>query len=190
VVHPGGFNRGVTVIHKGGFNRGFGSGVFLGVGLGAPFGYGYGGYGGYGVPYDSGYNAPDYGYAPDYSAAAPYYAAPQGSPTPSVYNVPDGSAGGAAATQDPIAHIMVKVPTDAEVWFGQSKTSQTGAQREFVSPALTAGQNYTYDIKARWTEGGKEVVQTRQIEISSGTWKTVDFTRAAPEQLDAPKPKQ
>ena len=58
-----------------------------------------------------------------------------------------------------------------------------------MSPTLTPGQDYTYEVKARWTEDGKEVVQTRQVDVSAGAWKTIDFTKAAPEQLEAPKPK-
>jgi uncharacterized protein (TIGR03000 family) len=176
-VHVGGG----TVHVVGGVNRGWGGnnfrpgfGVGIGVGVGVPGGYFYGNY-------------PTSG--PDYYAAGPaasYYVTPPA--TPSVYNVPDPSQGG-AATQDPVAHILVKVPADAEVWFGQSKTSQTGAQREFVSPQLTPGRDFTYDIKARWTEDGKEVVQTRQIDVAAGSWKTVDFTKPAVEQLEAPKPK-
>jgi uncharacterized protein (TIGR03000 family) len=177
-VHPG-------AIHNGNFNRG-GFGFGVGVGFGYPLG-GYGGYGGY-YPSYGGYYGNDY--PQDYSAgpAASYYVSPA---TPSVYNVPDQNArGGAAAAQDPIAHIMVKVPADAEVWFGSGKTQQTGAQREFVSPPLGTGKDYSYEIKARWTQDGKEVVQTRQIDVTAGAWKVVDFTKPTPEQLEPPKPKE
>ena len=105
------------------------------------------------------------------------------------YSVADPRGPAGPASQDVTAHVMVKVPADAEVWFGQGKTQQSGTMREFVSPALTPGQDFTYDIKARWTEGGQEVVQTRHVDVSAGAWKTVDFTKPAPEVLDAPKPK-
>jgi uncharacterized protein (TIGR03000 family) len=77
----------------------------------------------------------------------------------------------------------------AEVWFGPGKTRQAGETREFVSPELAPGREYTYEVKARWVEGGKDVVQTREIAVSGGTCLTVDFTRPAPEQVEAPKPK-
>jgi uncharacterized protein (TIGR03000 family) len=75
----------------------------------------------------------------------------------------------------------VKVPADAEVWFGSGKTRQTGELREFVSPELEPGRDYTYEVKARWTENGKEVVRTRTFDVSAGAWLVVDFTRPAPE---------
>jgi len=87
------------------------------------------------------------------------------------------------------AHIAVKVPADAEVWFGSGKTQLTGALREFVSPSLTPGKEYSYEIKARWIEGGQEVVQTRRVDVGAGAWKAVDFTRPAPEGVEPPKAK-
>jgi uncharacterized protein (TIGR03000 family) len=185
-VHGGNFHNGN--FHNGNFNRG-GFGFGVGIGLGYPYGLGNGGYGGYYAPY-GGYYGGDY-YPQDYSGpAASYYVSPAAPPNPSVYNVADPNARGGAAAQDPIAHIMVKVPADAEVWFGSGKTQQTGAQREFVSPPLGAGKDYSYEIKARWTQDGKEVVQTRQIDVTAGAWKVVDFTKPTPEQLEPPKPKE
>jgi uncharacterized protein (TIGR03000 family) len=186
-VHGGGVSHGGAVYHGGGYyNRGYGgygSGLYLGLGLG---GYGYGGYGGYGG--SGGYYAPDYYYPPPGAAPSGYMTPPA---SPSVYTAPNGPSGNVnPAVLDPVAHIMIKVPAEAEVWFGQGKTQQTGAQREFVSPPLTPGQDYSYEIKARWTEGGKEVTQTRTIDVSAGAWKSIDFTKPVPEQLEPPKPKQ
>ena len=93
------------------------------------------------------------------------------------------------APPDNTAHVSVRIPADAEVWFGQGKTQQTGAVREFVSPPLTPGKEYTYDIKARWMVGGKEVVQTRQVDVAAGTFKAVDFTKPAAEGVEPPKAK-
>ncbi len=93
------------------------------------------------------------------------------------------------ASQEPIAHVRVIVPADAEVWFGDGKTKQTGTMCEFVSPELTPGKEYAYEIKARWKQGDKDVVQTRQVDVSAGAWKVVDFTRPPAERLDPPKPK-
>jgi uncharacterized protein (TIGR03000 family) len=181
-VHGGAVH--VNGVNHGGFNRGF---VGVGIGFGFPYGYGYGygGYPGYGYGgYDADYYPPTYG-APDPSM----YYAPAGGGGPSVYNVGDSSAGGGSRPQDLTAHILVKIPADAEVWFGQGKTQQSGAQREFVSPALSPGKDYTYDIKARWMEGGQEVVQTRRVDVTAGAWKVADFTKPAPEAVEPPKPK-
>jgi len=160
-------------------------------------GYGYGGYGygvgiylGGGYPYGYYWDYPSY--APDYSVAptAPLYVTPSyPAPGPMPLSLGDPGAGGLPQPQDLTAHVTVKVQADAEVWFGEGKTRQTGATREFVSPALTPGKEFTYEVRARWMEGRKEVVQTRQVDVSAGSSKTIDFTRPAPEVLDAPKPR-
>jgi uncharacterized protein (TIGR03000 family) len=188
-IHGGNFHGGN--FHGGNFHHG-GFGIGVGIGLGYPYGLGYGGYyGGYYAPvggYAADYYPPSYYSAPDVS----YYVtpqAPQAPAGPAVYNLAEPGAGAPAAPQDPVAHVTVKVPADADVWFGQGKTQQTGTQREFVSPPLTPGKDFSYEVKARWMEDGKEVVQTRQVEVSAGAWKVIDFTKPVPEQLEPPKPK-
>jgi uncharacterized protein (TIGR03000 family) len=179
-VHGGSFHG--AAVHHGGFNHGHG-GVFIGVGGWGGYPY-YGGYGYGGYPYYGGYGYG--GYAADYypAAGSSYY----GMPPAGVGSYPPVADTG-PSPDDQTAHVAVKVPANAEVWFGQGKTRQTGALRQFVSPALTPGEEYTYEIKARWMEGDQEVVQTRQVDVAAGSWKTVDFTRPAAEPLEPPKPK-
>jgi uncharacterized protein (TIGR03000 family) len=63
------------------------------------------------------------------------------------------------------------------VWFGNAATEQSGAVRHFESPALKSGKDYTYEVKVRWTENGKEVTRTRQVDVRANSSATVDFTR-------------
>jgi uncharacterized protein (TIGR03000 family) len=106
-----------------------------------------------------------YRYAPSYSAryalGSLYAGSAYGSP---------GYAGGRAAS------IRVRVPAGAELWFDGTKTRQSGAERSFRSPPLTPGKTYFYDVKARWTEGGKPVERTRTVDVRAGGRYTVDFT--------------
>jgi uncharacterized protein (TIGR03000 family) len=74
------------------------------------------------------------------------------------------------------ARITVRVPPDAQIWFENTATRQTGALREFESPALTPGMSYTYDIRAQWRERGREVTQSRHISVQAGGRVMVDFT--------------
>ena len=60
-------------------------------------------------------------------------------------------------------HFAVTVPADAEVWFDGAKTAQAGPYREFVSPPLRPGRSYSYDVRARWKDGGREVDRTRRV---------------------------
>jgi len=155
---------------------------YYGYSLGYPY-YGYGLYGSYGLPY-LGYNAGWYGAYP-YSyysyGANPYYGSSSAYPrTPEEYGTAAAQAQAPPPPKDDMAHLLVIVPENAELWFNGTKTTQTGPQREFVSPELTPGKNYSYEIKARWNENGKTVEQTRTVPVQANDWKTVDFTQPEP----------
>ena len=99
-------------------------------------------------------------------------------------------ADGAAAAADASVYLSVRVPADAEIWVDGVATRQTGTSRKFVSPPLSAGQEYTYELTARWTENGREVVQTRRIDVTAGDRKSVDFTQPDAETIAPPKGKK
>ena len=177
--HSGGFHTGG--FHTGGFHTGgFHSGGFR------PYHHHYGRFGGYGYyPYYSGYypySLGDYpysydsypyssGYSPDYSSdpgpGSTYY------PGYSSYSSP-----ASPAQADTPAQVTAKVPADAELWFDGTETTRTtltGAVREFHTPPLTPGTQYTYDVRARWHENGREVTQTQKVLVSAGAHVRVDF---------------
>jgi uncharacterized protein (TIGR03000 family) len=79
-------------------------------------------------------------------------------------------------TPDPNSATMnVRVPADAAIWFQGAKTGQRGEERTFVSPPLEPGRAYTYEVRARWNQDGKEVEQTRQVRVRAGETVKVDF---------------
>ena len=57
---------------------------------------------------------------------------------------------------------------DASVWVDGRKTTSTGTSREFVSPPLTPGHDYTYLIEGRWTENGKTVDRSKRVPVQAG----------------------
>jgi len=74
------------------------------------------------------------------------------------------------------AWIEIRVPTNAEIWFEGDKTSQMGNQRQFVSPPLDRGRKFTYDVRARWTDGnGKVVDRTQKVSVEADRRSFVDF---------------
>jgi uncharacterized protein (TIGR03000 family) len=90
------------------------------------------------------------------------------------------------ANQQNTAHIRVLVPADnAQIWFDDAPTQQTGSVRVFDTPALEPGRSYTYQVRARWTDNGREVAETREAHIHPGDAVTVDFTN----QLPPPRPR-
>ena len=97
-------------------------------------------------------------------------------PTPEGYYA--NQAQPAPVTQS-VARIRVNVPASAQLWFQDVPTNETGAARDFISPLLTPGREYTYDVRATWREGGRVVTQTRHLIVHPGDALTVDFTKPA-----------
>src|SRR5712664_2259307 len=115
--------------------------------------------------------ASSYPYSAPNSSSTPIYAAAPGNERVTDYEPfyptsvanrggnASTSAAGAGARSNRGVLINISVPADAEIWFDRARTTQKGEFRQFVSPPLTPGRDYFYDIKARWTENGKEVTQ-------------------------------
>lgn len=62
--------------------------------------------------------------------------------------------------------------------------------RLFESPPLEPGKNYIYDIKATWTENGKQVVRERSVRVAAGKTTEVDLRVANQDSANATTPKQ
>ncbi len=78
---------------------------------------------------------------------------------------------------DDTASIRVLVPRpDAQVWFDDTLMKQKGAERLYSSPPLEPGGNYSYKIRATWTENGREVTRERTVPLTRGEEVVVDFT--------------
>jgi uncharacterized protein (TIGR03000 family) len=79
------------------------------------------------------------------------------------------------AVDPTVASIFVHVPADAEVLFDNEKTSQTGEFRQFETPSLAPGRDFTYQIRARWMDGGRSVDMKRKVTVRAGDRLGVDF---------------
>jgi uncharacterized protein (TIGR03000 family) len=158
----GGYYHGGNGYYHNGFY-----GVNIGIGLYPGWGYGYGYGWNYPLYYPSGAIAGDAGY---YNAPAPQpYIGPQPAP-------------GASP-----AAVEVHVPADAQVWFDDLQTRQSGDVRLFETPTLDSGKNGHYTVRARWTENGRDVELTRQVNVQAGRRTLVDFLRPEAELLPSPK---
>ncbi len=119
----------------------------------------------------------DWQYSQLFNTGQAWYAAPMyGFIRPAGYAY--GAYSQQPSAQDNRAHIRLIVPPDAKVWFGNSLTQQTGAVRNFDSPPLTAGKDYSYDIKVQWRDAsGKELTRTRQVGVRANSQTTVELAR-------------
>jgi uncharacterized protein (TIGR03000 family) len=79
------------------------------------------------------------------------------------------------APGEDVARVVVRVPENAELEFGGVAVGQTGRVRKFTTPPLTPGQEYRYDVRATWTESGRQVVKERQVFVYAGEKADVDF---------------
>ena len=136
-------------------------------GYSAPAAAGYTYYGGYGsseYTLNYSYGAPTF--------PAPAYAGP-GSYAPSYsYGSPSSTAQASSyydsTAADGAAVIDVRVPANALILFDRRKTTSAGPERHFISPPLTPGKEYVYEVSARWQEGGREVTRTRSLVVRAG----------------------
>jgi uncharacterized protein (TIGR03000 family) len=81
-----------------------------------------------------------------------------------------------AAGEDAPVVITMLVPSDAQVWFNGTKTTQTGSQRRFYSPPLTAGRTYSYEI--RIFSDSQDLIEKRTLQVRSGDRITLDLRGA------------
>jgi uncharacterized protein (TIGR03000 family) len=190
--YGGVYRGGSGGVYRGGWYGGYGRGGYGG-GF-SPFGWG--GWGGYPSSYGSystyspGYSS-NYGVTPAYpdvaysGAPSAYPDAAYSSPPPSTYQSlyppsTDTLESAPAQQTGTRAHITVRVPPSAEVWFEGHKTDATGNVREFTSPPLTPGRQFTYTVRARWDDNGRPVEQSRQVDVSAGSHADVSFPVARP----------
>jgi uncharacterized protein (TIGR03000 family) len=140
-----------------------------------PYGYAgaydYGSYSflGYGNTYDSGYYGAYSGQAPSYGDSYPSLAS--SGERYAAYSPTKSDTDGRNAA----ALIAVNVPADAHVWLDDAPTTATGSRREFASPPLTPRIRYSYEIRARWTDNGREVTQARKVTVTAGDHVEVTF---------------
>lgn len=82
-------------------------------------------------------------------------------------------------------YLVVRVPAEAVVEIDGQRTSRTGAERRFVSPALAAG-TYYYHIRATWTDQGRKMVADKYVSAQTGQDTVVDLRNAG--MVDGPPP--
>ncbi len=83
-----------------------------------------------------------------------------------------------SAITDNTAQVEVRLPADAELWFEGQKTAQTGSDRTFRSPDLEPGQDYVYNVHARWLADGKPVDETRKVTVHAGDHVVVNLVQS------------
>jgi uncharacterized protein (TIGR03000 family) len=73
------------------------------------------------------------------------------------------------------ATILVSLPAEAKLTVDGAATQSTTATRYFVSPPLTPGQEYFYELKAQVQRDGKTVERSQRVAVEAGKQTRVAF---------------
>ncbi|MBX9682030.1 MAG: hypothetical protein K2X38_25000 [Gemmataceae bacterium] len=199
-IGNGGFrNGGYGNPGFGGYGRGFGNQNWYGSGYGQPglsvnIGRGFNNYG---------YNGYNQGYSSGYGSS--YYSAPAvvySQPALQDYSFypPQESAGivDSSANYSAAGTVVVYVPGNAQLWWGNTATTTTGVERRFATSPL-GPQGGVETFQAQWMDAnGQMQNESRQIRVMPGQTVAIDFRQpaainnppqqAAPSQNVAPNP--
>jgi uncharacterized protein (TIGR03000 family) len=91
----------------------------------------------------------------------------------------------AGPMSEPKARLLVVVPPDARVYVDDQATRQTGMERLYESPPLQQG-TYSYNVRAKWTENGKEVTHEKKVNVGPGRMSVANFFQGGEEQQGGP----
>jgi uncharacterized protein (TIGR03000 family) len=76
--------------------------------------------------------------------------------------------------RDGPARVTFVMPTDAKLFVSNILVTQ-GNTRTFETPALEAGRQYTYTMRAEVVRDGRTMAQEKRVEVEAGQDLTVEF---------------
>jgi uncharacterized protein (TIGR03000 family) len=91
------------------------------------------------------------------------------------------------------ALVIVRLPAEAELWFDETKTTQTGSYRRFVTPPLQTGRALMYTLRAHWHVQDADLTRAERVRVEPGKSISVNFltvdgwSGVRPETLPQPR---
>lgn len=79
-----------------------------------------------------------------------------------------GSDGTPESTGPAPATIRVSLPADARLTIDGSPTRSTSGEREFITPPLERGHEFTYTLEARVLRDGRPATISKQVAVHAG----------------------
>jgi uncharacterized protein (TIGR03000 family) len=73
------------------------------------------------------------------------------------------------------ALVVIRVPAEAELWFNEVPTEQSGSYRRFLTPALPTGRTLVYTVRARWHLKGVELQRVETVQVGPGLVSSLDL---------------
>jgi uncharacterized protein (TIGR03000 family) len=102
----------------------------------------------------------------------------QAAPIPSTAYGTDSYYGAANSALASETAITLRLPPSAQVWIDGKETNQSGPERRFVLSLPDSSKSHDYEVRAHWTENGREVSTTNRLEMRSGDQKSITFVAA------------
>jgi uncharacterized protein (TIGR03000 family) len=141
-----------------------------------------------------------YGYSYPYDYAASVvpasYVAPAGNPVDNIIVPAEGYQGIYSASypapqvKQTTAELQIFViDGDAEMWVNGVKSDKVGQTRDIIAKDMKPGKKYTYEIRAKWTQNGKDYDRKHTMTVEAGQQAGVVFAADDREVLPAPKKK-
>ncbi len=94
--------------------------------------------------------------------------------------------------------IILRVPSNAEVWIQGKKMDEKGTERRYNLPSIDPGMTYDHEVRVSWLENGQKVSRTSHLNIRLGDQQSITFVAGlaakkpapeeAPKPAEAPKP--
>ena len=76
-----------------------------------------------------------------------------------------------------VAHLTVKLPSDARLWIDHVECPLTSAVRSFDTPPLEPGQKYVYTLRVQLQREGRTQSESRRVEVAAGRQIEVNFNQ-------------
>jgi len=74
------------------------------------------------------------------------------------------------------ATVVVKAAKEVKILVNGQETTRRSDEDSYQSPALEAGQTYSYEVKAELVKDGKTLSKTKTITVRAGRETVVDFS--------------
>ena len=72
-------------------------------------------------------------------------------------------------TKELPAVLTMQFPAAADVWLSDKRVNAVANEEQVLkSPTLKPGENYTFDVRARWKAGDKVYETRRSVAVASG----------------------
>jgi len=73
------------------------------------------------------------------------------------------------------ALMIVKLPAEAELWIDDTKTTQGGSSRRFVTPPLQGGRTFAYTLRVHWHIKDADLTRVEKVQVEPGKCVSVNF---------------